>query len=610
MKRAAVVALCFAAIEGRAFADDAPVSRVGKYSAYEQASIDDASHDARAPVDPYPEGKVIESIETVRLEVVEERDPIPNRTKVIRNFLNSLHATSKDYIIKREVLQKVGERYRVVIADETARNLRALSQLSLVVVTALRGSKPDRVRVLVITKDVWSLRLNWNMQAGGGGLQLLEFEPSERNIAGTQQTASVRTSIQPESALLGAGYRVPRLDGRRLELSADANVIMNLRASSPEGGTGAISIRRPLYSTRTQWGYNVGFSGRSEVVRRYVDAHLSTFDAKATEGDDQIPFQYRAERFTAQVGAVRSFGWANKFDIAFGAETNLRKYHADGLGAFNPIAASEFRRKNVPVSDDRVGPYVELRAYTTNYTRVLNLEILSLQEDYRLGFNGSARIYPILRSFGSSRDLFGTYLGAQYTVPLGQGLVRATAETTNEFTDHGVTDGAVSGSLRVASPPLGIGRLVFDGATLYRYANYLNRNVQLGGSGRLRGFPSNFFVGSNFVAANLEFRTRPFDLWSVQVAGVAFWDMGDAFNSWSTLLPKQSLGTGVRVLFPQFDRILFRVDVAFPLPTAGSLPSGVSPAGVFATFGQAFTTDVIGGTAVGVTSPTGGYLGQ
>lgn len=585
-----------------------PVSKVGKYSAYEQASIEGAARNAGAAVDPNPEGKIVESIETERFEVIEQRDPI--RIPSLRRLANSLHVTSKDYIIKREVLLKVGEPYRRVIADETARNLRGLNQLSLVVVTALRGSRPDRVRLLIITKDVWSLRLNWNLQLGAGGIQLVEFEPSERNIAGTQQTASVRFSLQPESSLLGAGYRVPRLDGRRLELLADANVILNNRSIAPEGGTGGVSIRRPLYSTRSHWGYNVGFSGRTEVIRRYVDARLSTFDAKATEGDDKIPFQYHAQRFTAQAGAVRSFGWANKFDVAFGAEMNLREYRTDALSRYNPTAVEEFKRKNVPVSDDRVGPYLELRAYTTHFSRVLNLETLSLQEDWRLGYNGVARIYPVLRALGSSRDLFGVYLGAQYTWPLGQGFMRVTGETTNEFTGDGISDGAVSGSVRVASPPIGFGRLIFDATGLYRYANYLNRNVQLGGSGRLRGFPTNFFVGKDLVAANLEFRTRPVDVLSVQIAAAAFWDMGDAFSGWSTFLPKQSVGGGLRFLFPQFDRVVFRGDLGVPLATAGALPAGVSPVSFFVSFGQGFGVDTIGGTAAGATSATGGYLGQ
>ena len=47
-----------------------------------------------------------------------------------------------------------------------------------------------------------------------------------------------------------------------------------------------------------------------------------------------------------------------------------------------------------------------------------------------------------------------------------------------------------------------------------------------------------------------------------------------------------SRSIGVRVLFPQLDRVVFRVDVGFPLTRP--LPSGASPVTFFSTFGQAF----------------------
>jgi hypothetical protein len=51
----------------------------------------------------------------------------------------------------------------------------------------------------------------------------------------------------------------------------------------------------------------------------------------------------------------------------------------------------------------------------------------------------------------------------------------------------------------------------------------------------------------------------------------------------------QSVGAGVRILFPQLNRQCFRVDWAAPL-TAGRarIPDRPLPGGVYFTFGQAF----------------------
>ena len=135
-------------------ADDAPKSTHFGYSAYERETIAMVVKKVSGEVDPAPEGKVIESIRNERLEVFEKRDFLPG----FLLWVNALHATSHDHVIRREILQHAGDRYTQVLMDETARNLRGLSQVSLVLVVPLRGSAPDRVKVLVITKDVWSLR--------------------------------------------------------------------------------------------------------------------------------------------------------------------------------------------------------------------------------------------------------------------------------------------------------------------------------------------------------------------------------------------------------------------------------------------------------------------
>ena len=57
-----------------------------------------------AAVDPKPEGKTISRIEFVRLEVFDERDPMPD-------FVNVFHVTSRERVIRRELLFGKGERW-------------------------------------------------------------------------------------------------------------------------------------------------------------------------------------------------------------------------------------------------------------------------------------------------------------------------------------------------------------------------------------------------------------------------------------------------------------------------------------------------------------------
>ena len=115
------------------------------------------------------------------------------------------------------------------------------------------------------------------------------------------------------------------------------------------------------------------------------------------------------------------------------------------------------------------------------------------------------------------------------------------------------------------TPRFKVGRLVFDARVLDRAQNYVNALTALGGDTRLRGYPSASFTGKDYLSANLEYRSRPFVILSVDFAGVVFFDTGDAFNDWNKLLLKHAVGVGARVELPQLGRIVMRIDWGFPL---------------------------------------------
>jgi hypothetical protein len=133
-----------------------------------------------------------------------------------------------------------------------------------------------------------------------------------------------------------------------------------------------------------------------------------------------------------------------------------------------------------------------------------------------------------------------------------------------------------------------------DGTLLYRYQNYLNVTSILGGGDRLRGYPTNFFVGPSVMSYNVELRTRPVELFSMELAGVAFYDVGDAFSAWSNFVPYQSVGVGIRTLFPWLDRTVFQADIGFPIERPlDSTGTPIPPYSFILSFGQAFSTPTI-----------------
>jgi hypothetical protein len=584
VRRALFALLTFFAIEGAARADEeeAPKSVTHEYSAYENETIANALAETHREIEPNPEGKIVEGVDTVTLEVFEKRDPVPG-------FFNVFHWTSKHYAIERELLLKPGEPYRQVLVDETARNLRALSaQLSLVLAIPVKGSKPGTVRILLITKDVWSLRLNSSYVLTNHGLEYLFLQPSEQNVFGTHHIASLNFVLRPLSYTFGAGYRIPWIAGTRWRTTVAGAFDIDRETGRVDGTTGSVTLRYPLWSTRTPLGANISYEWAHHMVRQYTNGALALYRAdKSVPNDLAVPWRYRQDYDFAHVDAVRAWGWANKIALTFGGEALRDKYTTDDLTPYDPLSAAQFVAKKVPRSDTRVGPFAQVRLYKTDYFRVIDVDTYSLQEDFRLGYDVLLKVYPVFAALGSTRTFVGLDARAQYTFPLGDGFIRPAVLTTVETTgDHADTI-FVRGLFHVVSPKTVAGRLVYDGDVLRRVRNYYNTNTTLGGSNRLRGYPTNYITEPNAVAQSIEWRSRPIDILRTQWGLVGFWDAAAGYEKSSDLQVHHSVGLGIRALFPQFDRLVIRGDVGVPV-YRGTRPSDVSPYAFLISVEQAF----------------------
>jgi hypothetical protein len=589
-------ALCLASALGlcvsphRARAQPPPVSLTGRYSPYEVAAIRGAEQALGARVAAAPEGKLVERIDLVVLDPIEPRDPLPTA-------FNVLHVRTRDYVITRELLLRRGERYTKVLADESARNLRASPQFSLVVCVAMSGTAPDRVRLVVITKDVWSLMLDFDFHADNKGVSRLLLEPQESNLFGTHHAVFARIGYDPATWSLGADYRVPRVDGRWLTLVLDANAVVNRTSGGVEGSFGAIQVVRPFRSSRSPWSWFASFDWRSEVSRKFFGSELRTF---TTPGGAELPYEWRSDSARGVAAVTRSAGWRDKHDFTLGLSATREHYRLPSatLGAGPPAVAAFRDAAGVPASNGRAGPFLQWHEYTSDFLRSYELETLGFQEDFRLGHNvllGAAPGVLWLPASGPELgerhavvDLDATF---QETLPLLNGFVRAAVEGSADW-DFGLAtleDRRVSLRLRVVTPRLGFGRFVEDARVSARSHNRLRQTDAFGGDDRLRGYAPGYLVGPSDAALNLEYRTPALALATEQVGAVVFYDAAAVGPKPSQLFEESAVGFGIRVVTPLIERAGLRIDVGFPIHPR-RVPGSSEPFGplVSATFGQAF----------------------
>jgi hypothetical protein len=595
------VVLALAAVRNAFAQAPPPAERAQLYSVYERETIDEVLAGLHAVRDLNPEGKTIEHIDVVPLDVFEPRDPVPL-------WFNVFHATTRRTVIHREMLLREGQPYQQTLIDETIRNLRRLPELSLVLVVTTAGSRPDRVGVVVITKDVWSLRAGWDIVATPGGIEEFLLAPTETNLLGTHQTVRGTFIYEPSTYTFSLGYTIPRIDDSRVAALTSAGLVINRASGTPEGTYGYLIAGAPLYSGLTPWAWDASVTWADLISHHYSDARPKVFMDDAT--GQSVLNEWRSREYQATYEVTRSLGWENKHDFTFGAGVYRVAYRADFPGA-SPQTVADFVAAYVPRGDTRVGPSVQYHAYTKRYLRVLNFETLALQEDFHLGHDVVLRVYPSFHALGG-RDVLGFSFAAQYTASVRDGLARVSLAAV---TEHDMNWGSPFDSLRrepadasfspnahFVSPTIaGLGRIVVDGMLIYRWRNYLNQLSYLGGESRLRGFPTSFFTGKDALSYNVELRSLPVEVLTCQLAGVGFYDVGHAFDGWSHFEPFQSVGFGLRALFPQLDRLVFRADIGFPVkrplvPATGMPEKGgpplpprpIPPFGFLLTFEQAF----------------------
>ncbi|HTM43483.1 MAG TPA: hypothetical protein VL137_00935 [Polyangiaceae bacterium] len=608
-------------LSGEASAADPPAAQ-RELSQYEKESVAIALERLKGEREPNPEGKAVESIEVVPLDMIDDRDPWPN-------FLNWFHYTTRPYVIRREVLLKEGQIYSASLADETERNLRAEPQFTVALVVPLKGSTPDKVRVLVVTKDVLSLRLNSDPRFYNGRLYYLGLQPSEDNLLGTHHSVSGNLVFTTFNYSVGGSLHFPRIAGSRIDSDVGASVVINCDTGKIEGSNGSFSYGQRLYSSQAKWAWQT-YLGWSETIAHGISAvkpicsggaedkthRLIDFDRNRAVA---IPYRFTSNYLWGGMYVTRSYGESDKYDISVGAEATRRSSHVhtpamsevdfeqiipDQDGVLDPdgyrtldfasgrmpsdpeaeLAAAVADFSNyLPTRYTTIDPFIQLYAHRFEFQRMLNYWTLGLQEDYQLGHNALIRIYPALKAWGSSRNLFGTVASMGYTWPVRSGFLKAVATSRTEFSSKGKSDASLESAAHFVTPELGFGRFVYDARFTRQYINYLNSNLVLGGTDRLRGYRPGALIGANLVSGNIEFRTVPVQTLSVLIGGALFYDVGDAFTTMNQLKLRDGAGVGLRFGFPQLQTSVLRVDVGFPLLRDDPLGEVT----VVAVFGQA-----------------------
>jgi hypothetical protein len=282
---------------------------------------------------------------------------------------------------------------------------------------------------------------------------------------------------------------------------------------------------------------------------------------------ETVPLVYDVREFAGEASFTRSFGRAIKVDVT-GALGGWSRQYTPSL--VDGEKASWLTTNYLPRSENVTYVSAYVRAFPSDFKVLKNLDTFELSEDLQIGWVAQ----------GGVRYAFPLPFAPSHFIEVGASLRYRFYRADNLFTATvagamRIRPGMPTANQRVAaeisnySPQFWGGRFVTRVLVDFKANDLDNRQLLLGGSTGLRGAYPEQFSGRNLVLANVEYRARPIELWSNWLGVVLFYDVGSAFNTAVSLT--HSFGLGFRLLLPQLNREVLRIDFGFVF---GGPPAG------------------------------------
>jgi hypothetical protein len=508
-----------------------------------------------------PEGRRVGEVRVVTLPVFSERDGD------VLEWFNRLHWTSRPEVIRRDVVLRPGDTWSDDEARESERNLRDPRFLSLAVVLPIESGDSETVDLLVVTRDIWSLRSNTSFELQNTTLSDLYASITENNFLGRHKIVSAEFTMDLGSFSVGPRYFDPNLFGTHAQLSVRGGAIFGRRTGGFEGTRGQFELSYPFWRLDQTWGGSLSVVHDDRIVRRFRGPNLLPYDDPETSTREAIPQRYRQRILQIEALGTYGVGTATEHRFSLGYRYQLQKPELlPGFGGSQEVRAA-FRRDVLPQSERVSAPVFRYEFFLPTWVTYRNLDTYDLPEQTRVGPYATLEAAPSFEALGASGtflDLAGV-LGWHVDIA-ERGFLALEADASSRLRGERSVDNLLGGRIRLATPTVGDAvRLVVRSEFEALLRDTQNRLLFTGGQRGLRGYPIGAFAGSIRSANNVELRSMPLEVWFTRVGGVVFWDAAHVAEAASDLRLRHDVGLGMRILVPQANTVPFRLDWAFPV---------------------------------------------
>jgi hypothetical protein len=458
---------------------------------------------------------VIDTIVVERANVFNEGQ---SQSNFVFRIMNALHITTRERIIRQELLVAQGETMSALRLQESERNLRALRVFRDVQVDTSRVNGKTAVRVR--TRDGWSTKPKFSFSAASDGTITGVIGLQESNLFGTANRAyfAYRRAVDRDGIETNGLFR--RVFGTQLDVGGQYFGLS-------DGKTGAWSIRDPFRSLEDprSFGYAGAASDRRIIqyrVNSAADTDTTTYRRNAfintLQGARTVQSDPGGYVRAGLLLQIRNESTVRAADENAGIPDTLKAF----FGAFVEHRRAHFAR--------------------VNYVNGFAVEDLDLSRFIRFGVN----LAP--EALGYDRTGFGPFLAASAGGQIGSAFVQAQLVATALLTSAGLDSGRVVFEFTAGNKPS-----LRQVTVLNVVAGILDNPIpggefDLGFARSPRSWEPHSFVGTRSIRGTLEHRLYLWDailnLFGLGLAG--FVDYGGAWYADQDPRFGGNIGVGVR----------------------------------------------------------------
>ena len=484
-------------------------------------------------------------------------------------LLNLLHINTSEAFIRNELLFEEGDCFDPFLVSESFRLLDGHGFMYVEEITDEPDGAGGRI-VHVATRDEWSTKLDAGVTYDGG-LNLERFQVTEENFLGYGVFAEFTHYARRETRTQTFGVRSPRFFGR-----ADVGVA---GGTTRPGSFFEEFLRYPFVGETGRWAFREGY-------RAGTDFFAITPDGAEPFTQVLLP-QYReqaelsgAYRFGRPGAGVILGATLERDAMRFDKPTEITFGDFDQREVLTAPPPAELQRQLREFSATRAMLHLGMRR--VRFVEYFGVDAMREPNLFALGtFVGATvgKSFDILSRPGTpaESDYFvRSFMNA--TVPLGASLLHSSLATEARHPSEGWRDMFVEAELAAYGRewlPWQTFFLRASGAGGWRTT--IPYQLSLGGREGVRSLVEDRLPGGRMARFVLEDRiTFP---WPSNTADLGFTLFGDLGRVWPGDVAygvdsgwQAGLGFGLRLGLPYRTRHIWRLDMAFPVGSAGDGP--------------------------------------